>query len=547
MKATIFAQHSTKSQTLETQHENNNRTQRSLSTSTEKTSSSWSYSIRNCISQKKPKAAILIYTRNRGNGSIVISAIPLVLKACASLSMLSFGKVLHSEIVKSGVECDVMVGTSLVDMYGKCQDIVSSRKMFDHMPERNVVTWNAMIGGYMRNGNTRLASVLFDNIAGKTSVTWNEMIDGYVRNGDMVMARRLFESVPEGLKNVVTWTVMVDGYASNQDMEAAREVFERMRVRNFYVWSVMITGYFKKGDVVKAREIFDGMSLRNLVNWNSLISGYAQNGMSNEAFDAFTRMQGEGFEPDEVTFASVLSACAQSGMLDIGKEIHEIILKKRIELNEFVLNGLVDMYAKCGDLGNARLIFEGMSVKNSATWNSLITGFSIHGQCREAIEFFSRMEESGVKPDGVTFLSVLSACAHGGLVEEGLEAFSKMDKYGLKPNIKHYGCLVDLLGRAGKLKDALNLVKGMPMAPNDTVLGALLGACRIYSDTIMAENVLELVSKLNSYHSSHDDAHYVLLSNIYAASDRWEMAEGVRVVFSARGSEKTPGCSVLMS
>ncbi|PIN14144.1 hypothetical protein CDL12_13263 [Handroanthus impetiginosus] len=541
MKTTNFAQDLTNCSASETRKQNE-----TLSRSTESTSSSWSYSIRDCIYQKKPRAAILIYTRNRGNGSFLISAIPLVLKACASLSMLTFGKALHSEIVKSGVECDVMVGTSLVDLYGRCHDIVSSRKVFDNMPERNAVTWNAMIGGYMRNGNTQLALVLFENMAAKTPVTWIEMIDGYARNGNMVMARRVFESVPECLKDVVTWTVLVDGYVSNGDMESAIEAFERMKVRNFYVWSVMITGYFKKGDFVKAREIFDGMSSRNLVNWNSLISGYAQNGKCEEALDAFMRMRKEGFEPDEVTLASILSACAQSGMLDIGKEIHEIILKKRIELNEFVLNGLVDMYAKCGDLGNARMIFEGMTVKNSATWNSLISGFAIHGQCREAIEFFIKMEGSVIKPDNVTFLSVLSACAHGGFVEEGLETFSKMEKYGLKATIKHYGCLVDLLGRAGRLQEAFNLVKGMPMAPNDAVLGALLGACRIHSDTVMTENVMELIGKLNSCSSSHDDAHYVLLSNIYAASERWEMAEGMRVVFSAKGAEKTPGCSTVM-
>ncbi|XP_011069810.1 pentatricopeptide repeat-containing protein At3g21470 [Sesamum indicum] len=546
MKATTFAQDRTKYQKSETQNENHIHRTQTLSKITENTSANWSYSIKDCISRKKPKTAILIYTRNRRRGSIVIGVVPLVLKACACFSLLSFGKVLHSEIVKSGVECDVMVGTALVDMYGKCQDIVSSRKVFDHMPERNVVTWNAMICGYMRNGDTKLASILFENMARKTSVTWNEMIDGYAENGDIAMARQIFENVPEGLKNVGTWTIMVDGYVSNGDMKAAREVFEKMPVRNFYVWSVMITGYFKEGDVLKAREIFNAMSMRNLVIWNSIISGYTQNGMCKEALDAFMRMRGDGFEPDEVTFASVLSACAQSGMLDVGKEIHEMILQRRIELNEFVLNGLVDMYAKCGDLENARLIFQGMSIKNSAPWNSLITGFALHGQCREAIELFSRMESSGVKPDGVTFLSVLFACAHGGFVDEGLETLSKMEKYGLTANIKHYGCLVDLLGRAGKLQDAFNLVKEMPMAPNDRVLGALLGACRIHSDTLMTENVLELVSKLNSYHASHDDAHYLLLSNIYATSERWEMAEEMRVVFSSRGSKKIPGHSALM-
>ncbi|XP_042048166.1 pentatricopeptide repeat-containing protein At3g21470-like [Salvia splendens] len=193
----------------------------------------------------------------------------------------------------------------------------------------------------------------------RTTVTWNTMIAAYARNGDMATARLVFDAVPEGLKTVVTWTVMVSMYASNGNMEAVREVFENMGARNFYVWLVMITGYFNRGNVVKARELFDGMSLRNLVIWNSLISGYAHNGMFSEVMGAFTRMQEDGFEPDEFTLVSVLSACTLAGMLDIGREIHERLLNSRIELNEFVVNSLVDLCAKCGDLGNARLVFEG--------------------------------------------------------------------------------------------------------------------------------------------------------------------------------------------
>ncbi|XP_051150940.1 pentatricopeptide repeat-containing protein At3g21470 [Andrographis paniculata] len=513
---------------------------------TENPSSNWVYSIRSCISKKKPKTAISIYTQSRGKGGNLTSAIPLILKACASLSLLIYGQMLHSEILKTGVERDVMVGTSLVDMYGKCRDIASAHKVFDQISEKNAVTWNAMIGGYMRNGHTHKALVLFEKMTRRTSVTWIELIDGYARNRNTAMARQVFDEVPGELKTVVTWTVMVDGYVRNGDMEAAREVFERMTETNFYVWSVMITGYFKKGDAGNAREIFDRMGVRNLVNWNSLISGYAQNGMPEEALESFTRMQDAGFKPDEVTVASCLSACAQSGMLEFGKKIHDMILKNSIGMNVFVSNGLVDMYAKCGDLANARLIFEGISTKNSATWNSLIAGLAIHGQTREAIEIFRRMEESGEKPDDITFLSVLSACAHGGFVEDGLEVFSKMKKYGLTANVKHYGCLVDLLGRAGKLQDAYSLVRGMPMVPNDTILGALLVACRIHSDTVMADNVLELVRKVSFNCGIHDDAHYVQLSNIYAASEKWEMAEGMRHIFSTRGSKKTPGCSALM-
>ncbi|KAI5650197.1 hypothetical protein M9H77_36202 [Catharanthus roseus] len=421
------------------------------------TSSNWSYSIRNCIFQGKTRQALLIYTQHRRIGSIIVGgAIPLALKACASLAMLSLGNALHAEAIKAGVEFDVMVGTALVDMYGKCGDIVSSRKVFDIMPERNIRTWNAMIGGCMRNG------------------------------------------------------------------------------------------YFKKGEVEKAKVIFYQMKSRNLVNWNSLISGYAQNGLCKEALDAFKRMQLERFEPDEFTLVSALSACAQEGLLDAGKEIHEMIIQRKLPLNHFVLNGLVDMYAKCGDLRNANLIFEEMPRKNKASWNALILGFAIQGQCRKAIEYLDKMESTGEKPDNITFLAVLSACVHGGFVEEGLETFSKMGKYGLSANIKHYGCLVDLLGRAGKLEEAYNLIQGMPVEPNEKVLGALLGACLIHSDTYMAERVLKKIEDLNYIGNSSDPRHYVLLSSIYAVSEKWQKAEGMRVALTAQGSQKTPGYSAVI-
>ncbi|PHU19722.1 Pentatricopeptide repeat-containing protein [Capsicum chinense] len=506
----------------------------------------WSYSIKSSIAQQKFKEALLIYTHNRINGSSVMGVVPLVLKACAALSLLSLGKALHAESVKSRFDYNVMVGTALLDMYGKCGEIRSARKVFDYMPERNVITWNAMVGGYMKSGDVKTAFLLFENMSEKTIVTWNEMIYGYARNGDIVMARRFFDRVKDELRNVVTWSVMVDGYASNGDMDAAKELFEMMPRRNFYVWSSMISGYFKKGDVKSAKGIFDRMTTKSLVNWNSLICGYTQNGLCEEALEAFIKMQDEGLEPDEVTVVSVLSACAQLAVLEVGKNVHEMIIRKGIELNQYVLNGLVDMYAKCGDLRNAKLIFEGMKVKNAAAWNSLISGFANHGHCAEAINFFERMDSSGVKPNDITFLSVLSACAHAGFVEEGLEIFSRMEKYALTPSIKHYGCLVDLLGRAGRLKEACDLIKGMPVTPNKTVLGALLGACWVHSDTDVAEKLLKEVRKLNCSSDSRDDAHYVILSNIYAAAERWEKAERMRFALSNKRSQKTPGCSVVM-
>ncbi|XP_071691214.1 pentatricopeptide repeat-containing protein At3g21470-like isoform X2 [Rutidosis leptorrhynchoides] len=483
----------------------------------------WYSCIRNHITNGTPKKALFIYTRNRQYPQNLLNALPLVFKACASLSMINYGKTLHSESIKSGVQSDVVVATSIVSMYGKCCDVIGARKVFDEMPVRNVITWNAMISAYMRIGSTEASLCLFNKMPDRTAVSWIEMIAGYAKTGDMKLARCIFDQVPLRLKNVVTWTVLVDGYASNGQMVDAKDVFEAMPERNFFVWSSMITGYFKIGDVEGAKAVFDRIEVRNLVNWNALISGYCQNGLCDEALDGFVKMQAYGIEPDEVSFASALSACAQLGSLERGKELHYMIIQRRIKLNQFIINGLVDMYAKCGDLTNARIIFDSMmdTEKNESCWNAMISGFSIHGLCREALDFFKKMEKSSVIPNDITFLSVLSACSHAGFVEDGLEIFSKMEKYGLSANVKHYSCLVDLLGRAGRLKDAFRLVTEMPMRPNDLVWGALLGACRVHSDIDMAKQVLERIQM----HDSDDSSRYVLMSNIYAASERWDKAE----------------------
>uniref|UniRef100_A0A6N2MVR7 Pentacotripeptide-repeat region of PRORP domain-containing protein n=1 Tax=Salix viminalis TaxID=40686 RepID=A0A6N2MVR7_SALVM len=482
------------------------------------TNPSWSSLIRKYVSHGSYREAIVLYNQIRSKEVYLLGLVPLVLKACAYVSVLNCGKSLHSEAIKHGVDSNVHIGTSLVSMYAKCGDIPDSRKLFEYMPERNVVTWNAMISGYVKNGDMKSASVLFDKMPTRNAVSWIEMIDGFARSGDLVTARRTFNEVPFELKNVVTWTVMIDGYARKGEMEGARLLFEDMPQRNFYVWSSMISGYCKIGNVKEARAIFDRVPVRNLVNWNSLICGYTKNGFCEEALDAFGKMQNEGYEPDEVTVVGVLSACAQ----------------------------LMDMYAKCGDLTGALWIFERMTNKNNACWNSMISGFAVHGQTKEALEFFGRMEESNEKPDKITFLSVLSACVHGGFVEVGLEIFSKMEKYGLAPGINHYGCLVDLLGRAGRLQDAYHLIKNMPMKPNDTVWGALLGACRIHMDTDMVEQVIKDVCTSCSSVDSGNDPHYALLLNIYAGSGSWEKAGRVSMVVADRGLQKTSGRSSLM-
>lgn len=494
-------------------------------------------------SQGSLRRALVVYKETRQEGTCDPTVLPQLLKACASLPFLHYVKVLHAESIKAGSNSDVFIGTAIVAAYSKCGVVSDARKLFDVMPERNVVTWNAMIGGYLRNGDTESASLAFEEMPVKTRVSWNQMIGGFARNGDTVTARRLFDKVPHELKDVVTWTVMVDGYAKNGEMEDAREVFELMPERNCFVWSSMVCGYCKKGSVVEAEAIFRRIPVRSLEIWNSMIAGYVQNGFGDKALLAFEEMGVEGFEPDEFTVVSVLSACAQIGDLDAGKRIHHMIEHKGIAVNQFVLSGLVDMYSKCGDLVNARLVFESCNEKNNFCWNAMISGFSVNGKCKEVLEYFGRMEEFNIRPDAVTFLSVLSACAHGGLVSVGLEVISKMEAYGIEIGIMHYGCMVDLLGRAGRLKEAYDLIKRMPVKPNETVLGGMLGACWIHSDMKMAEQVIKMTGVDSA---TCGNSHNVLMSNIYAASEKWEKAEMMRRTMVNGGSEKIPGCSSII-
>ncbi|MED6207504.1 hypothetical protein PIB30_036373 [Stylosanthes scabra] len=498
-------------------------------------------SIRNNITQGSHKCALLLYKQTRRQGLHDPTVIPLLFKACVSLSILPHVKALHAESIKAGSHSDVFIGTALVGAYSKCGVLGDSRKVFDTMPDRNVVTWNAMISGYLRVGDKESASLMFEAMPGKTWVSWSQMIGGFARNGDTAGARRLFDKVPDEAKSVVTWTVMVDGYARNGDMEAAREIFEQMPMRNYFVWSSMICGYCKNGNVKEAGVIFKRAPDRNLEMWNSMIAGHVQNGFGEKALQLFEEMRGEGFEPDEFTIVSALSACSQLGLLDVGKEIHHMIKQKGMRLNPFLVSGLVDMYVKCGDLLNARLVFEApdSAEKNIFCWNAMISGFATNGKYGEVLECFGRLEKSNIRPDSITCLIVLSACAHGGFVNEALEIVAKMDRYGIETGIKHYGCMVDLLGRAGRLKEAYDLIKKMPMKPNDVVLGAMLGACRIHSDVQMAEQVMKLISSSSTISST--DSHNVLLFNTYAASEKWEKSEQMRRIGVDERTQKIPG------
>eukprot|EP01018_Ginkgo_biloba_P027696 Gb_25126 [translate_table: standard] len=430
-----------------------------------------------------------------------------VLPACANLASLEHGKVVHEVIIRSGFLSDVFVGSALVDMYIKCGSIENACKTFHKMPKRNVVSWNTMIAGYAQNGRFDDALKLFQEMPEQDVVSWNALITGYAQNGYVDEAMKLFQKMPE--RNVVSWTAMITGYAQNMHVEEALELFRTMPEQN-------------------------------VISWNAIIVGYAQNGQFYTALKLFRQMRLTYLKPNSVTFASILSACGNLAALEDGKEVHEDIIRSIFLLDIVVENALVDMYAKCGCIENARKVFDKMPIRNVVSWSTMIAGYGMHGYGKEAIQLFEQMQYSGTKPNRVTFTGVLSACCHAGLVHDGYRFFECMSRdYHITPALEHYCCMVDLLGRAGCLIEAQDFVNKMPIEPDAAVWLSLLGACRIHTNVELGELVAEQLFALDPKNA----AHYVLLSNIYAAAGRWDDVENVRKMMKDRKVKKIPGYS----
>lgn len=368
----------------------------------------------------------------------------------------------------------------------------------------------------------------------------NAMIAAFGSHGCTADARRLFESMPE--KSSASWNSMITCYCKQNDVCAAREIFDRNPVKDVVSWNAMIDGYCKMGQLEMARELFDRMgSAKNSVTWNTMISGCLHHREFGMALSMFQVMQVENVRPTEVTMVSLLSACAHLGALNMGWWLHAYIRNHHLKIDVVLGNALIDMYFKCGSIEAALQVFHGMPMKNVFCWNSVIAGLGMNGYGERGIEIFLEMDRrGGIKPDGITFVGLLSGCSHSGLVSEGKTYFSQMlGVYGIRPNIEHYGCMVDLLGRAGFLEEAVNLVETMPIQPNSVVWGSLLRACRIHKDAKLSERVTQCLLELDP----EDGANYVFLSNVYASSERWDDVERCRQIMIERGVQKVPGCS----
>lgn len=331
-------------------------------------------------------------------------------------------------------------------------------------------------------------------------------------------------------------------YAEMGCLSSCYRVFESVKEPDIVCQTAMVSACAKCGDTDFARDLFDEMPQRDSVSWNAMIAGYAQRGQSREALNLFKLMQMDGVKVNEVSMVSVLTACTHLGALDQGRWAHAYIERNKIRTTVPLGTALVDMYFKCGNVDKAMEVFWKMNEKNVYTWSSAIGGLAMNGYGEKCLELFSLMKREGISPNEITFLSVLRGCSVIGLVDEGCLHFDSMKRdYGIEPQLEHYGCMVDLYGRAGRLNEALNFINTMPLKPHAGAWGALLNACRMYKNMKLGEVASKKLVELEA----KNHGAYVLLSNIYAESKNWERVSNVRQSMKAEGVSKLPGCSVI--
>ncbi|GKV39683.1 hypothetical protein SLEP1_g47419 [Rubroshorea leprosula] len=562
--------------------------------------------------------AVSFFTRMRYDSiKPVVYNFTYLLKVCGDKKDLRRGKEIHGHLITSGFSSNVFAMTGIVSMYAKCRQIEEAHKMFDRMPERDLISWNTIISGYAQNGlgmvalelvirmheegqrpdsitlvsilpavanlgalrvgkaihgyairagfeslvnissalldmyskcgSVGISRLIFDGMEERTVVSWNSMIDGYVQGGEPKEAIRIVQNMlDEGVEPTdVTVMGALHACADLGDLEKGKfvhKLWDQLQLgSNVSVMNSLISMYSKCKRVDIAANIFENLQGKTVVSWNAMILGFAQNGCVNEALNYFCEMWSQNIKPDSFTLVSVIPALAELSVTRQAKWIHGLCIRSHLDDNVFVITALVDMYAKCGAVHTARMLFDMMNEHHVTTWNTMIDGYGTHGLGKAAVELFIEMQKGGIKPNDITFLCVLSACSHSGLVNEGLCYFNSMKDYGIEPAMDHYGAMVDLLGRAGRLEEAWKFIQEMPIQPEINVYGAMLGACKIHKNVELGEKAASKLFELNP----DEGGYHALLANIYATASMWDKVAKIRTIMEKKGLQKTPGCSLV--
>ncbi|XP_031505053.1 pentatricopeptide repeat-containing protein At5g48910-like [Nymphaea colorata] len=470
------------------------------------------------------------------------------IQECTTLRQL---KQVHSRALRAHLLGDAVVAGKLVSLAGVlgAGDLRYASLLFDQIEKPSLFAWNSMIRAFAwsqtASGCAALSFFLRMQAWGvepnKHSYTFALMacIKELALSEGMQIHGRVLKCGLGSDKYIQNNLIRL--YCSSSRLENACQVFGKMSERDLVSATSMADGYVKSGRMAEARNVFDSIEMKDEVLWTVMISGYAQNDRPSEALRLFREMlRDPGLSPTESTLVSVLSACAQLGAIESGRWIHWYMRKQGIKPTIKVATALVDMYSKCGMIEFARKIFDGIPQPDVIAWNAMIAGLALQGDGRSALELFSRMEVSGTWPNESTYVAVLSACNHAGMVEEGRAKFERMKVVdGIEPRMNHYGCMVDILGRSGRLDEAEELIKAMPIEPDDVIWRSLLDGCRSKKDVRRAELAMSKLSEMGC----SEPTDYIILANLYASMGRYDDAGSTRRLMKDRGIEKNAGCS----
>lgn len=446
-----------------------------------------------------------------------------LINACATVPSFEEGRRVHSRVVGSQFEHSLYIQNALLDMYAKCGSLQIAHKTFLTMPEHDLISWNAIITAFAQHALVHEVFKHFDNLKLEgfkpDEFTYSCLLNVCTNHLDLNVGRNIHEEIRKaGLESrLPIVNALLDMYAKCGCVEEAHILFDKMGAKHEVSWTTRAPGIAQKRLDRETPELSSCMPGRNVFSWTSLIQGYAQYGHHHQALKLFVQMQGEGVWPNHITLGVVVGACA--GLLDVekGREIHVNLIEDGYEADVNAGNALVDMYARCGSLIDARRVFDGMPYRDAVSWNTMIGGYAEHGSCKEAFEVSLQMQSAGLKPDEFTFTCVLSACRHAGLVVEACHFFNHMLRNSyILATVHHYASIIDLLGRAGCLLEAEDFINKIPFQPNVVIMMSILSACKSHSDTNLAERFSDHILDL----APTNAAAHVLLSNIFYGTER---------------------------
>ncbi|GMN67329.1 hypothetical protein TIFTF001_036388 [Ficus carica] len=469
-----------------------------------------------------------------------------MLLLASSKGCVDLGWQVHGQVVKFGFELNLFVGSPLVDMYSKAGLIFEAKRVFEGLVEKNVVVYNTMLSGLLRCGLIEDAECSFRRMREKDLISWTTMITGLTQNGLCREALNKFREMRfEGFTmDQFTFGSVLTACGGLLALEQGKQIhafiIRTYPKDNVFVGSALVDMYCKCKSLKSAESVFKRMLCKNVVSWTAMVVGYGQNGYSEEAVRIFCDMQRNGVEPDDFTLGSVISSCANLASLEEGAQFHGRAIVSGLISFITVPNALITLYGKCGSIKDAHRLFNEMKIRDEVSWTALVSGYAQFGKGDETIALFERMLCHGLKPDGVTFIGVLSACSRAGLVEKGRQYFESMVReHGIEPISDHYTCMIDLLSRAGRLEEAKNFIHKMPHKPDAIGWATLLSSCRIHRNMEIGKWAAEALLELEP----QNPASYVLLSSIYATKGKWDDVAKLRRDMRNKGVRKEPGCS----